>query len=48
MYTGNETILVTMVTADMNVGIVFVMKRSQLITLINILLLDVDRNVRRP
>jgi len=26
MYTGNETILVTMVTVDMNVGIVFVIK----------------------
>jgi len=48
MWTCNETVLVTMVTLDKNVGIVFVIKRFQLITLINILLLYVDPNARIP
>jgi hypothetical protein len=46
MCTRSETVLVTMVTVDRNVGIVFVIKRFELITLINILLLDVDTNAR--
>jgi len=43
MCTCNET-----VTVDRSVGILFVIKRFQLITLINILLLDVDPNARAP
>ena len=48
MYTCNETVLVTMVTVDRNVGIVFVIKRFQLITLINILVLALQPNSRTP
>lgn len=42
-----DTVLVTMVTTDRNIWIVFVIKPFLLITLINILLVNVDTNADR-